>query len=82
VAAKGFQPFDGFGISPENGEAASIEFRSLFGTLLRLWKLVFIVPLLALMISAIAWPLRILPQPSVKSTSDDGAIGNLPKPDE
>jgi hypothetical protein len=77
VAAKGFQPFDGFGISPENGEAASIEFRSLFGTLLRLWKLVFIVPLLALMISAIAWPLRILPQPS-----DDGAIGNLPKPDE
>jgi hypothetical protein len=82
VAAKGFQPFDGFGISPENGEAVSIDFRSLFGTLLRLWKLVSTVPLLALMISAVAWPPRLLPQPSVKSTSDDGAIGNLRKPDE
>jgi succinoglycan biosynthesis transport protein ExoP len=48
VAAKGFQPFDGFGIPPENGEAASIDLRSIFGTLLRHWKLVSIVPLLAL----------------------------------
>jgi hypothetical protein len=80
VAAKGFQPFDGFGIPPENGEAASIDFRFLFGTLLR--KLVSIIPLLALMISAVAWPPRLLPQPSVRSTSDDDAIGNLRKPDE
>jgi hypothetical protein len=56
VAAKGFQPFDGFGIPPENGEAASIDFRSIFGTLLRHRKLVSIVPPLALMISAVAWP--------------------------
>jgi uncharacterized protein involved in exopolysaccharide biosynthesis len=48
VAAKGFQPFDGFGIPPENGEAASIDLRSIFGTLLGHWKLVSIVPLLAL----------------------------------
>ena len=48
MAAKGFQPFDGFGIPPENGEAASIDLRSIFGTLLRHWKLVSIVPLLAL----------------------------------
>ena len=48
VAAKGFQPFDGFGIPPENGEAASIDVRSIFGSLLRHWKLVSIVPLLAL----------------------------------
>ena len=82
MAAKGFQPFDGFGIPPENGEAASIDFRFLFGTPLQHWKLVSIVPLLALMISAVAWPLRLLPQPSVRSTSDDGAIGNLRKPDE
>jgi hypothetical protein len=82
VAAKGFQPFDSFGIPPENGEAASIDFRSLFGTRLRHWKLVSIVPLLALMISAVAWLPRLLPQPSVRSTSDDGAISNLRKPDE
>jgi hypothetical protein len=30
VAAKGFQPFNGFGIPPENGEAASIDLRSIF----------------------------------------------------
>jgi hypothetical protein len=82
VAAKRFQPFDGFGIPPENGEATSIDYRSLFGTLLRHWKLVSIVSLLALMISAVAWPPRLLPQPSVRSTSDDGAIGNLRKTDE
>jgi hypothetical protein len=80
VAAKGFQPFDGFGIPPENGEAASIDFRFLFGTLLR--KLVSLIPLLALMISVVAWPPRLLPQPSVRSTSNDGAIANLRKPDE
>ena len=82
MAAKGFQPFDGFGIPPENGEAASIDLRSIFGTLLRHWKLVSIFPLLALMISAVAWPPRLLPQPSVRLTSDDAAIGNLRKHDE
>jgi hypothetical protein len=82
VAAKGCQPFDGFGIPPESGEAASIEFRSLFGFLRWHWKLVSIFPLLALMISAVAWLPRLLPQPSVRSTSDAGAIGNLNKPDE
>jgi hypothetical protein len=82
VAAKRFQPFDGFGIPPENGEAASIDVRPLFGTLLRHWKLVSIVPLPALMISAVGWPPRLLPQPSVRSTSVGGAIGNLRKPDE
>ena len=82
MAAKRFQPFDGFGISPENGEAASIDFRSLFATPLRHWKLVPIVPLITLMISAVAWPPRLLPQPSVRSTSCDGAIGKLRKPDE
>ena len=82
MAAKRFQSFDGFGIPPENGEAASIDFRSLFGTLPRHWKLVSIVPLLALMISAVAWPPRLLAQRSVRSTSDDGVIGNLRKPDE
>jgi hypothetical protein len=82
MAAKRFQLFDGFGIPPENGEAASIDFCSLFGTLVRHWKLVSIVPLPALMISAVAWPPRLLPQPSVRSTSDDGAIGKLRKPDE
>jgi len=35
------------------------------------------------MISAVAWPPRLLPQPSVRLTfDDDGAIGNLRKPDE
>jgi len=82
VAAKRFQPFDGFGIPPENGEAVSIDFRSLFGTLLRHWKLAPIVPLVALMISVVAWHPRLLAQRSVRSTSDDGAIGNLRKPDE
>ena len=82
MAAKRFQPFDGFGIPPENGEAASIDFRSLFGPLLRHWKLVPVIPLVALMISAVAWPTRLLPQPSVRSTSDDGAIGYLRKSDE
>jgi hypothetical protein len=80
VAAKGFQPFDGFCIPPENGEAASIDFRSLLGTLLR--KLFSIIPQLALMISAVAWPPRLPPQPSVRFTSDNGAIGKLRKPDE
>ena len=35
-----------------------------------------------LMISAVAWPPRLLPQPSVRLTSDDGTMGNLRKPDE
>jgi hypothetical protein len=82
VAAEGCQPFEGFGIPPESAEAASIEFRSLFGIPRRHWKLVSIFPLLALMISAVAWRPRFLLQPSVRSTSDDGAIGNLRKPDE
>ena len=82
MAAKGFSAVRWLGIPPENGEAASIDFRFLFGTLLQHWKLVSLVPLLALMISAVARPLRLLPQPSVRSTSDDGAIGNLRKPDE
>ena len=56
MAAKRFQPSDGFGIPPENGEAASIDFRSLFGTLLRHWKLVPIVPLVALVIPPSAAP--------------------------
>jgi hypothetical protein len=82
VAAKGFQPFDGLGIPPGNGEEASIDFRSHFGTLPRHRKLVSIVPLLALMICAVAWPPRLLRQPSVRSTSEDGAIGNLRIPYE
>ena len=41
--AKGFQSFDGFGIPPENGEAASIDLRSIFGTLLRHRKLVSVL---------------------------------------
>jgi hypothetical protein len=57
VAAKGFSAVRWLGIPPENGEAASIDFRFLFGTLLQHWKLVSLVPLLALMISAVAWPL-------------------------
>ncbi len=48
MAAKALQPFYGFGIPPENGEAGSIDLRSIFGTLLRHWKLVSIVPLLVL----------------------------------
>ena len=48
TAAKGFQSFNGFGIPPEDGEAASIDLRSIFGTLLRHWRLLSIVPLLAL----------------------------------
>jgi hypothetical protein len=57
VAAKGFSAVRWLGIPPENGEAASIDFRFLFGTLLQHWKLVSLVPLLALMICAVAWPL-------------------------
>ena len=68
MAAKGFQPFDGFGIPPENGEAASIDLRSIFGTLLRHWKLVSIVPLLALIGTYVIF--RFVPQ-QFKSTTEN-----------
>ena len=67
MAAKGFQPFDGFGIPLENGAAASNDLRSIFGTLLRHWKLLSIVPLLALVGTYIV--LTLVPQ-QFKSTTE------------
>jgi polysaccharide biosynthesis transport protein len=50
VAAQDLQPFRSFGIPApiENAEAASMDLRSIFGVLLRHWRLISIIPLLAM----------------------------------
>jgi succinoglycan biosynthesis transport protein ExoP len=50
VAAQDLQPFRSFGIPAplENAEVASADLRSVLGVLLRHWKLIVIVPLLAI----------------------------------